>query len=237
MTSGPRPLALFVTGTLFTALFLAAPLAHQAVRPTARDVALLLVPTVVLLVALARPLAVLVYALFPASHLLLVALRPELASATVYRTPWPLLAVAGAGAAYIVAASRRLAPRALPTARIEGRVLVATGAVLALGPLLAFTLPALSRDAEPQTAALTAVLGPLAAWYAAGRLVPRLVAPPALTSMGHRDAWAALASRPRPRRRTFLIAAAFAVVALGLAAVWYAWGPLPLAGAAGGHIP
>ncbi|MFO0746840.1 MAG: hypothetical protein U1F43_14385 [Myxococcota bacterium] len=236
MSPAPRPLALFITGTLFTALFLAAPLAHQSLRPTARDLALLLVPTLVLLVCLARPLPALLYGLFPASHLALLAFRPDLAGPMVYRTAWPLLAVIGAGAGYLFAASRRLTPRALPPTSRSELPLVVGGALLALGPLLAFTLPALARDTEPQTAALTAVLGPLAAWYAAGRLLPRLVAPPALSGLAHREAWVALEGRPLPRRRTFIIAAVLAALALALAALWYMWGPPPPP-LSGGSIP
>jgi len=236
----PRPLALFATGMLFTALFLAAPLAHQVPRVAARDVLLLLAPAIVLLVALARPLPVLVYGLFPVSHLPLVLVRPELVTSTVYPTAWPLLAVVTAGAAYVAAASRRLViptqgmPRVAPRDRIA---LVAT-ALIGLGPLIALILPAFGREVEPQTASLVAVLGPLASWYGVARLAPRLVLPPLLSRAAHAEAWHALVPPPpsdalaaaalaRRHRRAFLLAALVAALALGLAAAWYTFGPPP----------
>ncbi|MCC6621966.1 MAG: hypothetical protein IT385_11960 [Deltaproteobacteria bacterium] len=237
LSPAPRPLALFVTGTLFTVLFLAAPLAHQVPRASARDVLLLVAPAIVLLIALARPLPVLIYGLFPVSHLPLVVLRPELVSPTVYPTAWPLLAVVAAGAAYVAAASRRLAPKVMPTPGPRDLWVLVASALVALGPLIALILPALRRDVEPQTAALVAVLGPLASWYAVARLVPRLVLPPLLSSAAHAEAWHALAPPPpsdgaadpraRAHRRAFLVAALLAAVALGLAAAWYVIGPPP----------
>jgi len=236
MPAAPRALALLITGLLFTALFLGVPLAHELPRPGARDLALALLPAVILMVAVARPHPALIYALFPAAHLPLVLLRPELAGSNIYRNAWPLLAVLGAGAAYLLAAARRLAPRPLLVAPAP-RVLLVVAAVLALAPLIAFMIPALGRDVEPQNAALAAVLGPTASWYAAGRLVPRLLTPPYLSAAGHRAAWAQLADRPPPKRKTFIIAALLAAVALGLAAVWYAWGPPPPSLSGGSVVP
>jgi len=227
MTPAPRTLALFVTGTLFTALLLAAPLAHLALRPSGRDILLLLVPLIVLLITLVRPHPALLYGLFPMSHLPLIALRPDIASPMVYRAAWPLLAVLVAGGAWIVAASRRLTPPRLPDAAPRDLPLVTISALLALAPLIAIAWPALRRDVEPQAAALAAVLAPLASWYCVARLVPRLVLPPALSASGRDEALAALAHRPAPRRRAFLLAATLAALALVIAALWYTFGPPP----------
>lgn len=220
----PRPLPLVVSGAIFTALILGLPLLHLNIRPSGATLVFAIVPTLVLVAMLLAPRRpVLSHFAFPISHLPLLVALPDLAGDRVYSGfsgLVALLAVLGAGAAYIVAATPRLFAR---RARIE--VLGAVGLVLGLAPLLAFTVSALTVDDAPWPALTALVIGPMVAWWLVAHGFARQVA--LLHQRPSERARAAyiLRLQTRPRPALFVAAAVLSVLALSLIAFLYLWSP------------
>ncbi len=220
----PRSLPLIVSGLVFTMLCVGLPMLHLHLRPGGATLLFLALPPGVLLVMLLAPrLPALSHFAFPLAHLPVLLAHPELTGPRVYAGPAGLvafLAVVGAGTAYLVASTPRLA-----ASRARPELLVVLGAVLAQAPLLALAVPALASDTAPWAALTCLAIGPVIAWWLVARGFVQQVALPAIDPAARTRAFYTLRDRIRPRPMTFVFAAIAAALTLGLIAFWYLWSP------------
>lgn len=220
----PRPLSIFVAGATFTALLFALPLAWLGLPARPLLLVLATLPLLVLVGLLFRPASpALSHLAFPLSHLPLLLVRPELTGPRVYGGATglvALLAVIGAGAAFVVAVNPRL-----DGSRFRPEPWSLAGLALVLAPTLALFLPALATASAPWGSLLAVALAPLLAWWLVARVFARDVALPALET-GHRvRALYRLRERSRPRTPRLVLASVLTVLALALSAFWYLWSP------------
>lgn len=227
-----RPVLLLIAGLSATLLTVALPLAYLRVRPSGFALGLLTLPFLVLLVTAARPNARwLTHFVFPASHLPLLVVQPELTSREVYgglSGLVGLIAITIAYALFLTAATPSIRLRAPPrhtrhtwTAHPDLWRILAI--LFALGPMLALALPSLTAvEPDPLGAAVAVGSGVAVAFVAVGWWMPRLVLirpearAAALTTLARQ-------SRPSGSRTTWALVVA-ALFLIGIA-VWSIWRP------------
>ena len=228
-----RPVLLLIAGLSATLLTVALPLAHLRVRPSGLALGLLALPFLVLLVTAARPNARwLTHFVFPASHLPLLVVQPELTSREVYGGLSGLVGLIAIAIAYtlFLAAATPSIRRRTPPHHTPRRAWTAhpdvwrTLAILfAVGPMLALALPSLTAvEPDPLGAAVAVGSGVAVAFVAVGWWMPRLVLirpearAAALTTLARQ-------SRPSGSRTTWALVVA-ALFLIGIA-VWSIWRP------------
>jgi len=173
-----RPTTLLASGLSLTLLLMVLPMAHLGFRPTGLQLGFIVVPVIALIACWLRPNTIwLTHFVFPASHLPLLLLHPDLTSPAVYGGLdglVGLIAILVAVVVFFGAASPTLQREAassndrrsrvthpLATHPLTWRVLAV---LFTVGPALALTLPALTvPDVDPLNVALALGLGPVLA--------------------------------------------------------------------------
>jgi hypothetical protein len=220
----PRPLPLVVSGLVFTALLIGLSMLHLQLQPRGATLLFAALPALVLVVMLLAPRrAALSHFAFPAAHVPLLVTLPELTGDRIYGGPSGLVAfvaVLGAGAAYLVAATPRFVAR-----RVRIEALTGVALVLALAPLLAFAGSALATKTAPWPALTGLLLGPLVAWWLVAHGYVQHVALPALEPALRARSHFQLRDQARPRPAMFVAAAILSLFALSLIAFFYLWSP------------
>lgn len=229
-----RTALLILVGGLFTALLLVLPATHAARWLGAPLDALAWVtvalPFLVLPSAAGRRHDWITLWAWPAAHLPALTITPQLNSPTLYAGPrglWALLAVAVAGAAYLVVAlwPTRPPPAGDPPALRRGpfaHPLPALAILLAFGVELAFVHAAIaSHDVLPVAANLTLVVGATIACWVALRAIGTDLAAVVFDPVARRRHHARLLHARSPSRRHRVVTFTLAAALLGLVALWY----------------
>lgn len=225
-----RPVLLLIAGLSVTLLTVGLPLAHLRVRPSGLALGLATLPFLVLLVTAARPhVRWLTHFAFPASHLPLLVIQPELTSREVYgglSGLVGLIAIAVAYALFLTAATpsaRRLAPNARATWTASPDVWRTLAILFAAGPILALVLPSLTAfEPDPLGAAVAVGSGIAIAFVAVGLWLPRLVL---VRPEMRAAALSNLARQSRPSGARTAWALVVATLTLIGIAVWSFWRP------------
>lgn len=229
-----RAALLFLVGGVFSALLLVAPATHAArwlgasLDPLAWFAIAL--PFLVLPTAAGRRHDWITLWAWPAAHLPALTIAPSLTAPPLYTGPdglWATLALAVAGAAYLIVAlwpDRPSTAGAAPGIRRAtlSHPLALLALILALGVELAFLHAAIAtHDVHPVAANLTLIVGAAVACWVAVRAIGTDLGGVVFDPVVRRRHHARLLVARRPPRRRRVVTFAVAAVLLGLLALYH----------------